>query len=538
MHKLPGPHHTLLALVFLLSTLNSSRALELFTDPHAYEKRVEQLGMAQRVDFDELDSRPLTNNAIDHDAFDGRHFLSQGIRFGSEVGLPLFVAPGGLFWNESNSLAIGRYPFDGSPLDFFPGAPSAIQIQLEPSVVAIGFTIVDNAPVRQDESISFIGLNGDLLGTFSFPENLSTYRSFIGVVSNDQLIKEVRVKQPFPTHSDTLAYDDIVFLQPTGPFVAYNDLSWARGQLAENITRYTSDNGPGNPPEGSTGSLIDFEKGVPVAATLTVEGGLWNGENHTRQGLLSREGTDAYGVFNGKVDGRGVVSYNEEPLSLTFGDLDPNLRYEVILFGNRDREDYTDRLTKVTLSGAVHMENRSSEGARFTGKNDECTILVNGFNTKEGRIARFSNIHPGEDGVFALTVSDGGSPSFPKFYASALCLRATPSNGGYVTQIGFSNAADGDKDVTEFLVGETLHVFVRDVDMDPVLSPEARVDVTLIQRQADANATLAFQEERNAFVGQIHLGDFRVGEVEIILSGSLGSEEILRRNSSIFIRSE
>ena len=68
------------------------------------------------------------------------------------------------------------------------------------------------------------------------------------------------------------------------PFIAYNDLSWDSGQLTMNITRYTTDEGTGIPPDGSEGSLVDYESGDVLPVQLRVDGGRWNGPIHAAVG--------------------------------------------------------------------------------------------------------------------------------------------------------------------------------------------------------------------------------------------------------------
>ena len=113
-------------------------------------------------------------------------------------------------------------------------------------------------------------------------------------------------------------------LQDEGtPFMAYNDLSWGNGQLEANITRYTTASGVGVPPQGDQGPLVDYDSGLPMAATLSVTGGTWNGEGHARLGGPSILGTEAYDEFEGRVDTVGVANYAEEDLVLTFSGLSP-----------------------------------------------------------------------------------------------------------------------------------------------------------------------------------------------------------------------
>ena len=212
------------------------------------------------------------------------------------------------------------------------------------------------------------------------------------------------------------------------PFVAYNDFSWVEGQLSRNITLYTSDNGPGHPPQGSSGYLRDYGSGNVIPAFLSVEGGAWNGDTHTTFGALSRPSTDAFERFDGIVSAEGVLSYGSSDIVLHISGLNPSLSYQVSLFGNRDEVQYLDRFTKTTIAGVERFRNLSSTGANFAGVNDDSVVILHGFNSENGFIARFTQIDPGADGAFSLTVSDGGSGEPPKHYINAFCLEAMSSS--------------------------------------------------------------------------------------------------------------
>ena len=319
------------------------------------------------------------------------------------------------------------------------------------------------------------------------------------------------------------------------PFIAYNDFSWIEGQQSTNISLYTSNEGDGVPSQGNSGSLIDFESGEMVSATLTVEGGAWNGGSHTSLGTLSNPGTDAYEVFNGIVDATGVLSYGSSDVMLTFEGLSPVLRYELILFGNRDeiRSSYRSRTTKTEILDVAHMENMSSEGAKFNGPTDQATQIRNGYNTENGYLARYTNIDPGFDGSFKVRITDGDLPNLPKHYMNALCLKAFAESGESITQIGLSNFMDGDKDVTEYLHDETLYIMIKDVDLDV----SGTVETILTQNGTEVNLTLEYQVDQAAFLGNTELNTFSEGEVNIVISGSTDSGELLRRESKIFITS-
>ena len=318
---------------------------------------------------------------------------------------------------------------------------------------------------------------------------------------------------------------------------AYNDFSWAEGQLSDNITLYTTEAGAGTPPQGSHGFLVDHSTGQPTLIRLAVLGGLWNGGNHTRQGALADAGTDAYEVFKDKVDAQGVLSYAaSSDTVLELDGLDPAMRYELVLFGNRARTSYGERKTKTTISGVTHVENHSSLGADFVGVNDESTIIAHGYNTQEGYVTRFSNIHAGSDGAIKVILSDGGSNVPPKTYLNAFCLKAHAPGAGYVTQIGFSNAIQGAGDVTEFFAEETLYLTVQDVDLDPQLAAEqTRVTAQLSQNGTELAVPLTHEAEWDAFVGSVELASFAPGEVQIQILGLVGEEILLERSSSIFI---
>ncbi|MBN1675755.1 MAG: chitobiase/beta-hexosaminidase C-terminal domain-containing protein [Kiritimatiellae bacterium] len=194
-------------------------------------------------------------------------------------------------------------------------------------------------------------------------------------------------------------------------FTAYNDLAWESGQLQQNITLYT---------RSQSGTLVDYATGRTLPATLAINSG---GAGPYAQGADAAAGTDAAGVFGGKVDCAGLISYGAD-LTLTFGGLDAATRYEVVLFGNRaGSESYTNRLTTVTISGADGFSNKSTAGADFSGAADPSTRIRNGYNTAAGHVARYTRIEPGADGTFTLALNDPSG----QFYANAVVLATASS---------------------------------------------------------------------------------------------------------------
>ena len=208
---------------------------------------------------------------------------------------------------------------------------------------------------------------------------------------------------------------------PDGPkvrlFTAYNDLHWAAAQPAANITVYSTTNGNGTATDA--GALVDYETGATAEVSLSVAGGN-RLDTHATQGANADSGTDADAVFAGKLDAVGLVAYGASPaLTLAFAGLDPDTRYELVLFGNR-AGGYADRLTTATISGVAGFGNRSTSGADFAGSADSSVTICNGENTANGYVARFTDIQPAAGQDMVITVD---SPS-AQYYANALMLRA------------------------------------------------------------------------------------------------------------------
>ena len=246
------------------------------------------------------------------------------------------------------------------------------------------------------------------------------------------------------------------------PFIAYNDLSWDDGQRSVNITRYTTDSGSGAPPDGDQGHLIDYDTDAPLAAVLTVTGGAWNGSGHAGLGGSSLPGTEAFNLFDGKVDTVGVLNYSEQDLVLEFTGLSPNLRYRIVLFGNRDVSTYTDRVTEITLSGVATFQNESSTGTDFLGPGDPGVAIVNGYNSMSGHVARFTHIDPGQDGTVEITISDGGSARPPRFYLNAVLIEGAEPADLLPTRVSIMQSSD---DAEEDLVSGIVNLTSSDLEL-------------------------------------------------------------------------
>ncbi|MBN1672653.1 MAG: lamin tail domain-containing protein [Kiritimatiellae bacterium] len=212
---------------------------------------------------------------------------------------------------------------------------------------------------------------------------------------------------------------------PTQLWTAYNDLAWASGQLAVNISTVTrNQNGP----------LVDHETGANLPVTLSINGGGWGPVSD--QGGAPAAGTDGYAVFAEKVSLEGLISYDQTAgdLTLTLGGLIRTYRYEIVLFGNRAGASYTARTTTVTLSGAEPgFLNASTAGAikSTSVTSDDTTTIANGYNTVNGYVARYTEVDPGTDGAVVLTVpAYGGTGEAGKCYLNALMVRAVGEDSG------------------------------------------------------------------------------------------------------------
>jgi len=118
--------------------------------------------------------------------------------------VPLFVAPGGLFWNASNSLSVGRFPFD--PLDAQVEAPFVedddLTVTFQPGCSAAGFSIIDADTSLPGEIVQFLAAD-DLIHESQLP------RSFLGVVSTGRPIVRIRISEA-AADGDDVTYDAVV----------------------------------------------------------------------------------------------------------------------------------------------------------------------------------------------------------------------------------------------------------------------------------------------------------------------------------------
>lgn len=191
--------------------------------------------------------------------------------------------------------------------------------------------------------------------------------------------------------------------------VAYNDFVVAKGDPVQRIASI----GP-----GASGELIDVRDGRSTGVSLAMLGG----EVLRGRGRPPRPGTEAARCFDPRAIGlRGLISYQQVPIELRLDGLDPALRWEVVIYGNRAQGSYRDRMTMVALSGAEAFVNRT-EGA---SPSSPTGVAAFGDNGDAGRVIRFADIDPGADRAVTLTIPAwNGQDQAGRYYLNALRLTA------------------------------------------------------------------------------------------------------------------
>jgi hypothetical protein len=197
-------------------------------------------------------------------------------------------------------------------------------------------------------------------------------------------------------------------------FVAYNDC--VHGGSPPNATIYSAEMGDSGGPEMVTpsGLLRDYATGKWTSVTVTLTGANISGSISAAPAA----GTDAYNVFNGKVNlGDWSTSYNSGSsdwyYQVTFTGLDPSKTYEFVTTANRDEPGYagdgiSSRWTRFSIIDADTYTNSSSSGVvEISG---DVVRMNTGYNTVNGYVARWTGI-TAADGSFTVkseNVGDGG----------------------------------------------------------------------------------------------------------------------------------
>lgn len=193
-------------------------------------------------------------------------------------------------------------------------------------------------------------------------------------------------------------------------FVAYNDC--VHGGSPANTTIYSAYMGDGGGFEDPDGYLKNFATGAYTTVWVELTGANISGSTAG----APNAGTDAYNVFNGKVNlGDWSTSYNNSSLDwyyqVTFTGLDPNKTYEFVTTANRNNPDYagdgsSSRWTKFSIIGADAYTNSSSAGVvEISG---DVVRMNTGYNTVNGYVVRWTGI-TAADGSFTVISQNVGA---------------------------------------------------------------------------------------------------------------------------------
>jgi hypothetical protein len=196
-------------------------------------------------------------------------------------------------------------------------------------------------------------------------------------------------------------------------FVAYNDC--VHGGSPANTTIYSAYMADGGGFENPSGLLIDFATGTWTSVTATLTGANISGSTSAAPAA----GTDAYNVFNGKVNlGDWSTSYNSSAsewyYQVTFTGLDPSKTYEFVTTANRDNPSYagdgaSSRWTRFSIIGADTYTNSSSAGV--VEVSEDVVMMNTGYNTINGYVVRWTGI-TAADGSFTV-ISQNVGPAGP-----------------------------------------------------------------------------------------------------------------------------
>ena len=192
-------------------------------------------------------------------------------------------------------------------------------------------------------------------------------------------------------------------------FAAYNDAVHAGSPAnATNYSGYMADGGGFETPSGL---LRDFTTGVYSTITASLSGSNISGSISA----APSSGTDAYDVFNGKVNlGDWSTSYNSSSVGwyyeVTFTGLDPTKSYEFVTTANRNNVAYVgdgsaSRWTKFSIIGADIFTNASTAGVVEISA--DVVRFNTGYNTLNGYVARWTGI-TAADGSFTVRSENVG----------------------------------------------------------------------------------------------------------------------------------
>ena len=180
----------------------------------AFELAIKDLGTPTRIDFEDYDASPSSETITGRPQFDPRRYASRGFVFLTAPN-PLYIAPGGLFWNPTNSLSPGRFPFDSGPDGPF-DAKDDLEVSLDPGCSAVAFSVIDKGDLFQfgpANSVEFGATTGLRLRLEGFPATFLGYISPV-FIRSDGFVLDFRVGRIVISEAandgDDVTYDDFV----------------------------------------------------------------------------------------------------------------------------------------------------------------------------------------------------------------------------------------------------------------------------------------------------------------------------------------
>jgi hypothetical protein len=222
-------------------------------------------------------------------------------------------------------------------------------------------------------------------------------------------------------------------------WTAYNDCSWASGQLNTRITTYGLN---------QSGAMVDYATGAALPVSLQIVNNPAAPANaNGTGGPMPNSGTDAYNTFNNIVSFANVIWYGNAGwwVDAVVTGLDPSRRYEFATSVNRGNASYTTRWSKFTLSGVDTATQASTTGVQVNS--DTSVSFWAGNNSANGHVARWTEIRPGSDGSFTVRAEADGQSDHSTYQAYAfdgLLLRdvgpATPANQAPTVAAGSDQA--------------------------------------------------------------------------------------------------
>ncbi|MBN2010684.1 InlB B-repeat-containing protein [candidate division KSB1 bacterium] len=222
----------------------------------------------------------------------------------------------------------------------------------------------------------------------------------------------------------------------------------ATDQLMHHISRFTADAGKSG--LMNAGYLVNYQKGEITDIMMSIQGGWFTGEII---GAEPDSATDAYTIFNGKVNGLGTIRSREtssEPLVISLSGLSPEKEYRIVFYANAD-QDGDNQFTHVLLSGAASFVNESSQASHAgngiqlaTSSTDSITVLP-ANNTATGYVTRYDQIMAGADGQIQIVVSNQVSDQTAyAIFASAFMIQEIDPANDQVTLTAYNDFAWSD----------------------------------------------------------------------------------------------